>query len=168
MPSIFNQAGPQVSNDAVAAVQDAAASADFLSRLLARGIDAVVLVVVQVALGLVMGFGYDWLIVGATVVIVYFALCHHLAGATIGKRALGLQVVGPDGERPSLRAAVLREAFTLLGAIPFLGPLLALGAWIWMGLRIQASQLKQGPHDLLAGGTRVTRKTGTLGLDSTP
>jgi uncharacterized RDD family membrane protein YckC len=131
--------------------------ADFRPRLLARGIDVVVLAVIDIALGRVMGFGYDWLVSSATIVLLYFALCDHLVGATAGKRAMRLRVVGPDGERPSFRAAILREAFTLLGAIPFLGPVLALGAWIWIGLGIRSSPVRQGPHDLLAGGTRVTR-----------
>lgn len=51
-----------------------------------------------------------------------------MAGATPGKLALGLRVIGPDGGRPTPRQALIREAFTVLGAIPFAGPLLALAA----------------------------------------
>jgi len=66
----------------------------------------------------------------ASVVIlfaVYHALSHGLAGATLGKRLLGLRVVGPDGSRPGLgrsawRAAAAALSLGLLG----LGVLLAL------------------------------------------
>jgi hypothetical protein len=45
----------------------------------------------------------------------------------------------------------------LIGAVPFVGPLLALGVWTWIVRRMQRSPLGQGPHDMLAGGTRVVR-----------
>lgn len=127
-------------------------------RVMARAIDIVVLVAVDVGLGLVMGFGFDWLFIGATIVLAYFVLQDSLAGATLGKRALGLQIVAPGGGRPSLRQALIREAFTVVGSIPFVGPLLALGAWVWIAMGIRSSPLRQGPHDLLAGGTRVVQR----------
>jgi uncharacterized RDD family membrane protein YckC len=67
----------------------------------------------------------------------------------------GLRVLGPDGGRPTLRQALIRESFTVLGAIPFAGPLLALAAWIWIAATIRSSPTGQGKHDTLAGGTRV-------------
>ncbi|WP_437949867.1 RDD family protein [Sorangium sp. So ce296] len=72
-------------------------------------------------------------------------------------RPSGLRVVGPDGGRPSLNQALVREAFTLVGSIPIVGPLLALAAWVWIDMTIRSSPLRQGKHDLLAGGTRVVR-----------
>jgi uncharacterized RDD family membrane protein YckC len=80
-----------------------------------------------------------------------------VAGATLGKFALGLRVVGTGGGRPTLRQAALREAFTVLGAVPFIGALLALGAWLGIAWTIRKSPTGQGPHDQLAGGTRVVR-----------
>ena len=50
-----------------------------------------------------------------------------------------------------------REAFTVLGAISFAGPLLALAAWAWIIATIRSTPLRQGKHDMLAGGTRVIR-----------
>jgi uncharacterized RDD family membrane protein YckC len=71
----------------------------------------------------------------------YQALAHALVGATLGKRLLGLRVVGPDGRRPgpgrsALRAAVAVLGTTLLGA----GPLLAL-----------FTRSGRALHDLVAG-----------------
>jgi uncharacterized RDD family membrane protein YckC len=136
---------------------DAAALADIPVRLTARIIDIVVLVAVELGLGQLMGYGFDWLLLGASLVYAYFVGCDVGLGATLGKFALGLRVIGPSSARPTLRQALIREAFTLLGAIPLVGPLLALGAWIWIAVSIRASALRQGKHDMLAGGTRVVR-----------
>ena len=43
----------------------------------------------------------------------------------------GLRVVGEDGKWPSLTQSLKREAFTAVGAIPFVGPLIAVGLWLW-------------------------------------
>ena len=125
------------------------------ARLAARIIDALILVAITIALGMRIGFLYNWLLLSATIVILYFALSDALAGATIGKRVMGLKVIGSDGKRPTLKQSVVREFFTILGAVPFAGPFLALGAWIWIIVTIRSSPLRQGKHDMLAGGTRV-------------
>jgi uncharacterized RDD family membrane protein YckC len=128
--------------------------AELPARLAARAIDIVVLVVADVALGKRIGFGFDWLLIAASIVLVYFVLSDVLAGATLGKAALRLRVIDADGGRPSLRQAFAREAFTVAGAVPFAGPLLALLAWVWIFVTIRSSPLQQGKHDLIAG-TRV-------------
>jgi uncharacterized RDD family membrane protein YckC len=59
--------------------------------------------------------------------LVYFTLGHALMGATVGKALLGLRLVGPDGERPSLARSAGRSAAALLSLALFgLGGLLAL------------------------------------------
>jgi uncharacterized RDD family membrane protein YckC len=126
-------------------------------RLAARVIDAAVATALNVGLGYVMGFGFDWVIVGAAMTLAYFALCDARLGATLGKFALGLRVVGRDGARPSLKQALIRESFTVIGAIPFVGPLLLLAAGIWIAMSIRSNPSRRGKHDLLAGGTRVVR-----------
>ncbi len=126
-------------------------------RLAARAIDVMVLVAISGLLGWRIGFGFDWLTMTAIVVMAYFALSDTFWGATLGKLAVGLRVIGPDENRPTLKQAVIREAFTVLGAIPFIGPVLALAAWIWIFLSIRSNPLRQGKHDMLAGGTRVVR-----------
>jgi uncharacterized RDD family membrane protein YckC len=139
-------------------------SADLLPRIAARAIDVLVLLLGEIGLGRVMGFGFDWLAVGTAIVLAYFAGLDAWLGATLGKAALGLRVVGPDGGPPTLRQALIRESFTVLGSIPFIGGLVAIAAWIWIGRSICAHELRQGKHDLLAGGTRVVRSTAATEL----
>jgi uncharacterized RDD family membrane protein YckC len=129
-------------------------------RVAARAIDVLLVGAVDVLLGKQIGFGFDWLLISAAIVILYFALMDVYAGPTLGKFALGLRVIGPDGAEPSMAQAFTREAFTVLGAIPFVGPLLALACWAWITATIRASPLRQGKHDVLAGGTRVVRHQG--------
>jgi uncharacterized RDD family membrane protein YckC len=135
-----------------------AAAGSIPMRLAARVIDTLVLGLIGWALGRQIGFGYDWLLGTAGLVIVYFAAADVIAGATPGKAAVGLRVLGAAGGKPTPKEALAREWFVLLGAIPFAGPLLALAAWIWMSLTIRSSPLGQGWHDRLAGGTRVVRR----------
>ena len=75
----------------------------------------------------------------------YFWLFTGLCGQTPGKLLLGLAVVGPDGGRPDLARALVRElAGRPLASLPLgLGYFWALGGG-------------RGWHDLLAG-TRVVR-----------
>jgi uncharacterized RDD family membrane protein YckC len=134
-------------------------SAELPARLAARGIDVLIVAAIDVGLGLLIGFGFDWLLIGAAIVLAYFALFDTM-GATPGKLAFGLRVVGPGGGRPTLRQASIREAFMVLGAIPFAGPLLALAAWTTIIMTIRSSPLRQGKHDRLAGGTRVIHAPG--------
>jgi uncharacterized RDD family membrane protein YckC len=131
--------------------------ADVPPRIAARLVDAIILAAVDGALGKLIGFGFDWLALSAAVVIVYFVLLDVCFGATLGKLVFGLRVLGPDGGRPTVRESLTREAFTVVGAVPFIGPFLALGAWIWIILTVRSSALRQGKHDIFAGGTRVVR-----------
>jgi uncharacterized RDD family membrane protein YckC len=63
----------------------------------------------------------------ALALAVYATLAHALAGATLGKRLLGLRVVGPDGGRPSpLRSAIRSALAVASAALLGLGFLLAL------------------------------------------
>ena len=128
-----------------------------LTRAAARVIDVIVVAGLNLALGQVIGFGVDWLVLGAGLILGYFVAGDALFGATLGKRALGLRVVSAEGQRPSAAQALRRELFVLVGAVPFIGPIVALGIWVWMIVAIRSSPLAQGPHDTFAGGTRVVR-----------
>lgn len=128
---------------------------ELLPRLGARVIDGVLLAAVGGVLGIPMGFGTGWLVLQALLVFAYFVLLDVNQGTTLGKRLLSLRVTGPGGDKPTMQEAAAREAFTLLGAIPLLGPVLALVAWIVIGVTANSSQTKQGKHDELAGGTQV-------------
>jgi uncharacterized RDD family membrane protein YckC len=137
------------------------------ARLEARLLDVLVLLAIDGVLGQVTGYGFNWLFIAAAIVLAYFTLFDAMAGATPGKLVLGLRVIGPEGGKPSLQQSLAREAFTIVGAVPFAGPFLALAAWIWIGVSIRHSPLGQGKHDLIAGGTRVVR-TGTTGKRQRP
>lgn len=135
-----------------------ATAGKLLPRFVARLIDGILVSLLTLALGWGMGsYGIAWLVSGATGVYLYFVLFDALIGSTPGKMLLGMRVIGPNGGNPSIGQALLREAFVLVGAIPYLGGLLALVIWIWFAVRIKNSPTGQGPHDELAGGTRVVR-----------
>jgi uncharacterized RDD family membrane protein YckC len=131
--------------------------AELPARTAARALDVLLVGAIAAMLGKQMGFGFDWLLISAGIVFLYFVLMDVYAGATPGKLTFGLRVLGPAGDKPSMQQACTREAFTLLGAVPFAGPFLALAAWIWIIMTIRSSPLGQGKHDMLAGGTRVVR-----------
>lgn len=52
------------------------------------------------------------------VIILYFICCEGLAGATLGKRLLGLRVVNESGERPGLGRALVRNLLRAIDALP--------------------------------------------------
>ena len=53
--------------------------------------------------------------------------------------------------------SAIRNAFTLLPIIPFIGGLLGFIAIIVIAVTINGSPTKQGKHDELAGGTQVVK-----------
>jgi uncharacterized RDD family membrane protein YckC len=124
-------------------------------RVVARVIDAIVLALIGGAVGMAMDFNVAWLILQAVLVFAYFVVLDVAWGTTPGKRVFGLRVAGPDGATPTAGQAAGREAFTLLGAIPYAGPLLALIAWIVILVTVSKDPGRQGAHDRLGGGTRV-------------
>jgi uncharacterized RDD family membrane protein YckC len=74
-------------------------------------------------------------------------------GQTLGKRALRIRIVGPDGATPDWNRAARRAGLpAALGAIPFIGGLLGLG----VVLRAVAVPDRRGYHDLFAD-TKVVR-----------
>jgi resuscitation-promoting factor RpfA len=94
-------------------------------------------------LGLVLPFLGFLAVAGA----VYLALAYAMMGASVGKWATGLRVVGRDGRRPSPRRSVARALFAVMSvALVGLGVLLAL-----------FTRSGRALHDLLAG-TYVVEK----------
>lgn len=89
----------------------------------------------------------------------YFVLFEVIVGATPGKMLLGLRVQGPHGlARPTLKQSAIRNLFTLITVIPYIGFLLAFVAYIFIAITINDSPCKQGRHDELAGGTQVVKR----------
>jgi len=127
-----------------------------LRRAGARFIDGLILTVIGVAWGLPMHFRPDWLVIHALIVYAYFVVSDVQFGKTPGKAVLGLKVTSGDGgSNPTWKEAMMREVFVLAGAVPFVGPFLALGCWIGIGVTANRDPLDRGFHDEWAGGTRV-------------
>lgn len=87
----------------------------------------------------------------------YFVYLESTRGQTVGKMALGYKVIGPDGGLPSMEAAAKRNAYLLLGLVPYLGGLVQFVLLIVIAVTINSDSFKRGWHDNFAGGTAVVR-----------
>ncbi|MGQ0721355.1 MAG: RDD family protein [Candidatus Eiseniibacteriota bacterium] len=133
--------------------------AGFWRRFGAHLIDGLILNVVVFFAGLCIGFGAGVTgvfepsaatvlggLIGAVVPLVYFVWFWVRKGATPGKLAMGIRIVGPDNRPPTGMAAFVR----FIGYIPS-GLFLGLG-YLWMLFDGE----KRCWHDMMAG-TRVVR-----------
>lgn len=131
-------------------------------RFVARVIDGVLVNIVAVLLA-VFAFDRDyWFLTtglfSGVLMFGYFVLLESTNSATFGKRLMGLTVRGPGGApKPTTNQSAVRNAFTLLAVIPYLGSLLAFAAYVVIAVTINGSPTKQGKHDEWAGGTQVVR-----------
>ena len=130
-------------------------------RFFARLIDGIVVNIAVVVLTMFFFPDYRVLVTGlfsGVLMFGYFVLLEVTQGASLGKRLLGLRVLGPGGlPRPSASQSAIRNSFTLLAVVPYVGPLLAFAAYVVIAMTINASPCKQGKHDELAGGTQVIK-----------
>lgn len=79
-------------------------------------------------------------------------------GWTPAKKLLGLSVHGPGGAaKPDFQQSAIRNSWTLLPIVPFIGGLLGVVAIVIIAVTIYNSPTKQGKHDELAGGTQVVK-----------
>ena len=135
---------------------------DLLPRFFARFIDGLIVGVLAFFGAFSIGSMSDIMVTGlfsGLGTFLYFVLFEVLAGATPGKMVLGLSVRGPHGmPKPDLKQSAIRNSFTLLTIIPWVGGLLAFIAYIFIAVTISSSPCKQGRHDELAGGTQVVKK----------
>ena len=73
----------------------------------------------------------------------------------------GQEAAGPERAWPrrstEAQQAAIRNVWTLLNIVPFIGGLLTLVAVIVIAVTINGSPTKQGKHDELAGGTQVVK-----------
>jgi uncharacterized RDD family membrane protein YckC len=132
------------------------------ARFFARLIDGILVNVVVFVLSVFLfDRDYWWLVTGlfsGVLMFGYFVLFEVSQGATPGKKLLGLPVHGPGGaEKPDGTQSAIRNSFTLLAVIPYLGPLLAFIAYVVIAVTISGSPTRQGKHDELAGGTQVVK-----------
>lgn len=131
-------------------------------RFFARLIDGVIVAIV----GFVLAFATDTMsnimvtgLFTGLLTFGYFLLFEVTQGSTPGKKLLGLSVRGADGlPKPDAKQSAIRNAFTLLPIVPFVGGLLGLVAIIVIAVTINGSPTKQGKHDELAGGTAVVKR----------
>lgn len=78
-------------------------------------------------------------------------------GGTIGKRAMGLRVVGPAHTPVDFGQAATRNAWLLLPLIPLAGPVAAIGVGMWFAGAAKADAFGVAPHDRHAR-TRVVQR----------
>jgi uncharacterized RDD family membrane protein YckC len=131
-------------------------------RFLARLIDGLVVNIVAFFLSQFL-FDRDSLFLATSLfsgvlMFSYFVVSEITYGSSAGKKMLGLAVHGPGGApKPDAKQSAIRNAFTLLAVVPYVGGLLALVAYIVIAATISSSPTKQGKHDQLAGGTQVVK-----------
>ena len=130
-------------------------------RFGARLIDGIIVNVVAFGIALAIGSLNNYWVTGlfsGLLTFLYFLVFESTQGWTPGKKLLGLSVHGPAGApKPDVQQAAIRNVWTLLNIIPFIGGLLTLVAVIIIAVTINSSPTKQGKHDELAGGTQVVK-----------
>ncbi len=132
-----------------------------LPRFFARVIDGLLVAIVGVLVGIATDTWSNIMVTGlftGLLMFVYFVAFEVTKGWTPGKKVLGLYVHGPAGTpKPDLQQSAIRNAFTLLPIVPFVGGLLGVIAIIVIAVTISGSPTRQGKHDELAGGTQVVK-----------
>jgi uncharacterized RDD family membrane protein YckC len=127
----------------------------------ARLIDGLLLGIIAFFLSFFFDDGSRILVTGlftGLLTFAYFVAMEVTQGRTLGKMALGLTVRGPGGApKPDFKQSAIRNAFTLLPIVPFIGGLLGVIAIVLIAVTINSSPTKQGKHDELAGGTQVIK-----------
>jgi len=98
----------------------------------------------------VTGPGGDWLW-PLLIMVAYFLVQEALFGMTLGKKMMGLRVVGLDGERLTLKAAVLRNVLRIVDGLPV--------AYIVGIIAVESSPLRQRVGDRLARTLVVRAET---------
>lgn len=138
-----------------------AAPGGLLLRWLARVIDGVIVGVVSWFLAFLTDSLSSILVTGfftGALMFVYFFAFETTQGWTLGKKMLGLRVLGPGGAaKPTAAQSAVRNSWTVLPIIPFVGGLLGVIAIVVIAVTISGSPTKQGKHDELAGGTQVVK-----------
>jgi uncharacterized RDD family membrane protein YckC len=130
-------------------------------RFGARLVDGIIVNVVAFVIAFAIASLNNYWVTGlfsGLLMFIYFVAFESTQGWTPGKRLLGLSVHGPGGApKPDLQQAAIRNVWTLLNIVPFIGGLLTLVAVIVIAVTINSSPTKQGKHDELAGGTQVVK-----------
>lgn len=131
-------------------------------RFVARLLDGVIVAIVAVVLAVMFNAERNNIYVAAVffslLTFAYFVAFESTRGWTPGKKLLGLSVRGAGGApKPTARQSAIRNAFTLVNVLPYVGGLLGLTAYLLIASTISTSPTKQGKHDQWAGSTQVLR-----------
>ncbi len=150
----------------------------FLARLIDHFVLAIPIIIVNFIFNAIFltGFSYstgEWLlywlftsIAWVAIELGYFGFLESSRGQTLGKMALKLKTVGPDGvSNPTMAQAVRRNFFyaiQLVYIIPILGSIIGglafLAALIYIAVTINNDAAnRQGFHDHFGEGTRVIK-----------
>ncbi len=140
------------------------------ARFGAKLIDYLILIVPSVILAVTFGeaatvnfrgsFGIRSYIIGVASTLLtfgYFVYLESTRGQTVGKMALSIKVVGPDGHPPTREVAARRNAWAVVSIVPFLGDIVQLVLVIVIAVTIGSGPFNRGWHDNFAGGTAVVR-----------
>jgi uncharacterized RDD family membrane protein YckC len=135
---------------------------DLLPRFLARLIDGLILVVVNIVVALITNTTIAG-VIGGIIYLGYYAYMESSQGRTLGKQVLNLRVHGASGGNPTIEESLRRNAWAALGiisglpAIGWLFGLVELVAIIAIAVTISQDQLRRGWHDKF-GNTTVTKE----------
>ncbi|MEV6274555.1 RDD family protein [Nocardia sp. NPDC051832] len=137
--------------------------ADLGVRVGARVIDTlIVLIPVNVIMRVIYGSGTGFFVgvsvLGAIALTLYFVLMETQQGTTLGKKLLGLRVLGPNGApKVTAEQSLKRNLYTLVYVIPCIGQIASLALIVYMMITTSQDPNKQGWHDKFAGGTQVVK-----------
>lgn len=127
----------------------------------ARFIDGLLVGLVSWVVSGIFGVSSNYMATGfftGALMFAYFVAMEVTQGHTLGKMLLGMTVRGPGGApKPDFKQSAIRNSWTLLPIIPYIGGLLGVIAIIGIAVTIENSPTKQGKHDELAGGTQVIK-----------
>ncbi|GJF14259.1 RDD family protein [Mycolicibacterium cyprinidarum] len=130
-------------------------------RFAARILDGILVGIVGGILVYAIGMASSIMITGlftGLLSFAYYVAFEITQGWTPAKKLLGLSVHGPGGAaKPDFRQSAIRNSWTLLPIVPFIGGLLGVIAIVIIAMTINSSPTKQGKHDELAGGTQVVK-----------
>ena len=132
-------------------------------RFLARLVDGLIFVVVNIALALILRNSLVAGLIGSILYLVYYVYMESSRGHTIGKQVFKLRVYGASGGTPTVEEALRRNswaALSILSIVPILGILTGLAelvAVIAIAVTISSDPLNRGWHDKF-GNTSVTKE----------
>ncbi|MGV9666754.1 RDD family protein [Nocardia niigatensis] len=133
---------------------------DLWTRFAARIIDSLIIGIPGAIIEALLpnNIAWAWSVLLPVILFGYFILMEtQQGGQTLGKKILGLRVVGPGGGPIDPATSAKRNLYIIVQLIPCLGWLIGLGMAIYIAITIEQDPNKQGWHDKFAGGTQVLK-----------